>query len=72
MVVRAYLYLGAILNVIAQKDSKEKHAQKTLKSVIQSRANMVEPVIIHLDRTSKYSHHYSKCKSFIYQYFNDQ
>lgn len=58
MVARVFRCPVAILNVIAQKDSKERHALMMLKNVTQCRANMVERVEIRLDLISKYTYIY--------------
>lgn len=52
-VARAFHYLAVISNVIARKDSKERHAPMMSKNATQCLANMVEPVEIHLDLISK-------------------
>lgn len=53
MVARVFRCLVAILNVIAQKGSKEKHALMMLKNVTLCPANTVERVEIRLDLISK-------------------
>lgn len=53
MVVRVFHYLAVILNVIAPKDSKERHVPKMLKNVCLCHANMVELVATLLDLISK-------------------
>lgn len=52
-VARAFHYLAVISNVIARKDSKERHALMMSKNATQCLASMVEPVEIHLDLISK-------------------